>query len=99
MELNNSNKNPYPWLIQDDPHRQMSDKEILDKSINLKDSDLIESERKELMTIIYEHKAVFSLHDEIGQCPNIKIDIEVIDKSPFFVRPFPISEKDEPIMD
>ena len=49
----------------------MSDKEILDKSIYLKDSDLIESEKKELMTIIYEHKADFSLHDEIGQCLNI----------------------------
>ena len=38
-ELNNSNKNPYPWLAQDDPHRHMSDNEILDTSINLKDSD------------------------------------------------------------
>ena len=98
-ELNNSNKNQYPWLAQDDPHRYMSDKEILDKSIHLKDSHLSESEKKELMTIIYEHKAAFSLHNEIGQCPNIKIDIEVIDESPFFARPFPISEKDKPIMD
>ena len=51
------------------------------------------------MTIIFEHKAASSLCDEIGQCPNIKIDIEVIDESPFFVRPFPISEKEKPIMD
>ena len=67
--------------------------------INLKDSDLIGSEKKELMTIIYEHKAAFSLYDEIGQCPIIKIDTEVIDQSPFFVRPFPIIEKDKSIMD
>ena len=71
----------------------MSDKEILDKSINLKHSDLTESEKKELMTIIYEHKAAFSICDEIGQSPNIKIDLEVIDESSLFVRPFPISEK------
>ena len=51
------------------------------------------------MTIIYEHNAAFSLCDEIGQCPNIKTDIGVIDESPFFVRPFPISEKDKPVMD
>ena len=72
---------------------------MFDKSINLKDSDLTESEKKELMTVIYEHKAAFSLCDEMGQFPNIKIDIEAIDESPFLVRPFPISEKDKPIMD
>ena len=29
----------------------------------------------------------------------MKADIKVIDESPFFVRPFPISEKDKPFMD
>ena len=51
------------------------------------------------MNTIKEHKQAFSLRDEIGQCPNIKIDIDVIDDSPFFVRPFPIHEEDKPIMD
>ena len=41
------------------------------------------------MKIIKEHKQAFSLRDEIDQCPNIKIDIDVIDDSPFFVRPLP----------
>ena len=36
---------------------------------------------------------------KLGNVPNIKIDIDVIDDSPFFVRPFPISEEDKPIMD
>ena len=36
---------------------------------------------------------------EIGECPNLKADIKVIDESPFFIRPFPISEKDKPFMD
>ena len=51
------------------------------------------------MNTIKEHKQAFSLRDQIGQCPNIKIDIDVIDDSPFFVRPFPIHEEDKPIMD
>ena len=55
--------------------------------------------KAELMDIIIEHKKAFSLRDEIGECPNIKIDIDVIDDSTFFVRPFPISEEDKPIMD
>ena len=30
---------------------------------------------------------------------HLKADIKVIDDSPFFVRPFPISENDKPFMD
>ena len=45
------------------------------------------------------HKEAFSLRDEISKCPNIKIDIDVVDDSPFFVRPFSIYEEDKPLMD
>ena len=51
------------------------------------------------MQMIYEHRPAFSLRDGIGQCPNITIDINVIDQYPFFVRPIPINEADKPIMD
>ena len=92
-------KDLYPWLDKDDPHRDMTDEEILDKYIDLSNSDLTLDEKETLMDTIKEHKQAFSLRDEIGQCPNIKIDIDVIDDSPFFVRPFPIHEEDKPIMD
>ena len=90
---------PYPWLDSVDPRRHMTDEEILWKYIDLKNSTLDEDGKAELMDIIIKHKKAFSLRDEIGKCPNIKIDIDVIDDSPFFVRPFPISEEDKPIMD
>ena len=51
------------------------------------------------MSIIKSYKEAFSLRDEIGKCPNIKIDMDVVDDSPFFVRPFPIHEEDTPLMD
>ena len=95
----NEKKDLYPWLDKDDPHREMTDEEILDKYIDLSNSDLTLDEKETLMNTIKEHKQAFSLRDEIGQCPNIKIDIDVIDDSPFFVRPFPIHEEDKPIMD
>ena len=95
----NEKEDLYPWLDKDDPHRNMTDEEILDKYIDLSNSDLTSNEKKTLMDIIKEHKQSFSLRDEIGQCPNIKIDIDVIDDSPFFVRPFPIHEEAKPIMD
>ena len=95
----NEKKDLYPWLDKDDPCRDMTDEEILDKYIDLSNSDLTLDEKETLMDTIKEHKQAFSLRDEIGQCPNIKIDIDVIDNSPFFVRPFPIHEEDKPIMD
>ena len=68
----------------------MPNKEILDRYIDLSNSDLEPQESNALMNIIKSHKEAFSLRDEIGKCPNIKIDIDVVDDSPFFVRPFPI---------
>ena len=99
QKLQQSADDPYPWLDSQDPRRDMSDEEILRKYIDLSQSILNESEKEELMQIILKYKSAFSLRDEIGECPNIKIDIDVIDESPFFIRPFPISEEDKPIMD
>ena len=90
---------PYPWLDSKDPRRNMTDEEILWKYIDLTESTLDEEGKAELMEIILKYKKAFSLRDEIGECPNIKVDIDVIDDTPFFVRPFPISEEDKPIMD
>ena len=89
----------YPWLDEDDPRRDMTDEEILDKYVDLTNSDLTLDEKGTLMKIIKDHKQAFSLRDKIGKCPDIKIDIDVIDDSPFFVRPFPIHEEDKPVMD
>ena len=51
------------------------------------------------MKLILKYRDAFSPGDEIGECPNLVADIKVIDESPFFVRPFPLSETDRPFMD
>ena len=61
----------------------MTDKEILDKCINLDNSCLNTEEKKEVMDMLYRYKEAFSLRDEIGACPNIEVEINVTDKSPF----------------
>ena len=38
------------------------------------------------------HKEPSSLRDEIGTCPNIEIDIDVMDKSPFLIIPYHVKE-------
>ena len=79
---------PYPWLEPNDSHRSMSDEEILDKSIDLFKSCLDENQKERLMALIKKYKAAFSLRDEIWECPNIKVDIEVDDDTPFLYNPF-----------
>ena len=77
----------------------MTVKEILDKYINLKDSCLDEKEREQVMKMIYEYKDIFSLKDEIGTCPNIEVNIEVMDNSPFFIWPYHVKEGDRAVLD
>ena len=92
-------EDPYTWLPADDKRRKISDDEIIEKFVDLTESDLTNEEKDEFIEILKEHRDAFSLRDEIGECPNIRIDIDVIDDSCFFVRPFSISEEDKPIMD
>ena len=90
---------PYPWLDEDDPRRNMTDEEILYKYIDLSESHLTDREKEKVMDLVIANKQAFSLRDEIGKCPDIKVSIEVNDPSTFFVRPFPIAEEDKPLMD
>ena len=36
------------------------------------------------MDILYRYKEAFSLRDEIGTCPNIEVEIDVVDKQQHF---------------
>ena len=51
------------------------------------------------MKLILRYREAFGLRDEIGACPNLTADIQVIDELSFFVRPFPLSEPDKEFMD
>ena len=77
----------------------MTDREILDKYINLEDSCLTKWEKQKLREIIYDYKDAFSLRDKIGTCPNIKVEIDVMGNCPFFIRPFHAKEEDKAILD
>ena len=49
--------------------------------------------------MLYKYKEAFSLRDKIGTCPNIEVEIEVTDKSPFFIRPCHVRKEDKAIID
>ena len=94
-----SSVDKYPWLDPEDERRNMMDREILEKYIDLRTSCLNKEEKVKVMDMLYKYKEAFSLRDEIGTCPNIEVEIEVTDKSPFFIRPYHVREEDNAIID
>ena len=83
----------YPLLDSDDERRHMTDKEILDKYINLNNSCLDKEEKTKVMDMLYKYREAFSLRDEIDTCPTIEVEIDVTDKLPFFIRPYHVREE------
>ena len=50
--LERKGKDPYPWLDPEDPRRKMTDQEILEKYIDLSDSDLDLTEKRSLYKVL-----------------------------------------------
>ena len=85
----------YPWLDSSNDRKYMSDRKILDKHVDFDKSCLTDDEKKQIMDILYKHNDAFSLRDEIGTCPNIEVEIDKTDKSPFFIRLYHVKEKEK----
>ena len=102
-DYNDSNmseeNDPYPWLDEKDHRRNMTDGECLREYIDLSDSDITETEKRNLHKILYKYKKAFSLRDEIGLCQSMEVELELKDEFSFFIRPFPIKKSDKYIVD
>ena len=99
LEASAFGKDKYPWLDDSDERKYMTDREILDKYIDLDSWCLTKWEKKKVRRLIYKYKDAFSLRDEIGTCPNNEVEIEGMDRSPFFIRPFHAREEHKAILD
>ena len=88
-----------PWLDDSDKRKHTTDREILEKYINLDSTCLTEREKKEVMDMLYKYKGAFSLRDDIGMCPNIEVGIDMTDKSLLFIRPHHVREEDKTVID
>ena len=60
---------------------------------------MIDSEKKQVMDMLYKYNDTFSLRDEIDTCLNIEVEIDVTDQSPFFIRPYHLKEEGKNILD
>ena len=75
----------------------MTDKEILQMKLNLKDSVLDEKGKEEFLEKVEQFTDVFSLRDEIGTCPFIEVHLKLKDETPFFVIPYPMREEQKKV--
>ena len=88
-----NSKGKFPWLEDTNERKHMMDREILDEYVNLDNLCLTKIEKMQARDLLYKYKDASSLRDEIGLCLNIEIEINVTDKSPFFIRPFHANEE------
>ena len=89
----------YPRVDNTDERKYMTDREILEKYIILHNTSFTEKEKEEVMDMLHRYKEAFSLRDKVGTCSNIEVGIDVTDKSPFFIRPYHITEEDKKVID
>ena len=60
MEVVRKLPDPYPWLDEDDPQRDMTNEKILYQYIDLSKSHLTHKEKEEVMDLIVAYKKAFS---------------------------------------
>ena len=94
-----SNLKRYPHLTPDDPESKFTTLELLKQGINLKDSILTTDQKSEFYNVLAENHDAFSLYGEVGTCPNFEVDIHLTDTSPFYIRPYPVSDDQKRLID
>ena len=66
--------------------------------LNLVDCALDDKGKEEFLAWTDNFHDVFSLRDEIGTCPFIKVHLKVKNETPFFVRPYPMHEEQKKVI-
>ncbi len=77
----------------------MTDLEIIKTYVNLEGSQLNQTEKEKFIKLMLKYQEAFSLRDEIGKCPSMEIKLKLNDTTPFFIRPFPITEQEKILVD
>ena len=77
----------------------MTDKEIVESTMDLSEACITEKQNQALYKILLKYREAFSLRDEIGLCTDMKVKLELKDKTPIYIRHFPITEEEKIIVD
>ena len=76
----------------------MTDTEILQMKLNLKDSVLEGKGKEDFLTNVEQLTDIFSLRNEISTCPFIEVHLKLKEETPFFVRPYPMREEQKKVI-
>ena len=55
----------------------------MEKYLDLETSYSVQKEKREVMGMLCMYKKAYSLRDDIGANPNVEVEINVVDKTPF----------------
>ena len=55
--------------------------------------------RRKFRQTLLKYRDAFSLRDEIGHCPFFTVKLELKDKSPFIIHPYPVKEDGKKVID
>ena len=89
----------YPFLDPLDKRLSMTDEEVIRRDVDLTGCILDESGKQELGEMLYKNKSAFSLHSEVGNCPGFAASFELTDKTPFYIRPYRVSQSEKILID
>ena len=59
----------------------------------------MEDSKEEFLTNVEQFMDIFSLRDEIGNCPFIEVHLKLKDETPFFVTPYPMREEQKKVIE
>ena len=98
LKANNMHK--FKHLEESDPRLSMTDREIIEKYVDLNptDTQLSSEEVEEFQDFLHKNKEAFSLHDEVGDSGEV-VDFKLVNDTPFFIRPYSCSEADKVLID
>jgi hypothetical protein len=97
QQLHAHKLNKYPHLDPQDPRLDLYDHEILSKEVTLDDCVLEGPKKDRLQHLLLKYKEAFSLHSEVGNT-DLTVDFDLLDKSPFYIRPFPVPPDQRPMV-
>ena len=72
----------------------MNEEEILKTNLDHTASKMT----KEIWPMIFKNKGAFATYDQVGDC-NLTVSLKLKDESPFFIRPYPVSEVEKGVID
>ena len=97
-EVERYNLEAYRHFHPQDPLVKLTEKQAMRQQVDLKDSVLDRNEQNEIYEMLNRNRKAFSLYGELS-CSNIEVDIELNDDTPFYIRPYPTTDRDKEIID